>query len=63
MNPEIARSIATQHHEELRLLMTQSRRAFHRRWHVSWSRAVLSADATHRRGSSLVIIISARRPA
>jgi hypothetical protein len=31
---------------------------------VSWSRTVLSADTTgRRRGSSLVIIISARRPA
>jgi hypothetical protein len=62
MNPEIARSIATQHHEDLRQLMARRRRAFPR-WRVSWSRAVLQADATHRRGSSLVIIISARRPA
>jgi hypothetical protein len=39
------------------------RRVFPQGWHVSWSRMTLSADATHRRGSSLVIIISARRPA
>jgi hypothetical protein len=63
MNPEIAKSIATQHYEELRQLRARSRRAFGKRWHVSWSRTVLADDATHRRGSSLVIIISARRPA
>jgi hypothetical protein len=83
MNPEIAKNIAAEHHEELRQHMAESRRgpvrrnpghsfldrafpkghAFPKGWHVSWSRTVLSADATHRRGSSLVIIISARRPA
>jgi len=63
MNPENAMRIATEHREDLRQQMALSRRAFRRGWHVSWSRAVLSADATHRRGSSLVIIISARRPA
>jgi hypothetical protein len=75
MNPEIAKTIAAEHHEELRQHMAESRRgpvrrdpghsflAFPKGWHVSWSRTVLSADPTHRRGSSLVIIISARRPA
>ena len=77
MNPEIAKTIAAERHEELRLHMAESRRgpvrrnpghgflrrAFPKGWHVSWSRTVLSADATHRRGSSLVIIISARRTA
>jgi hypothetical protein len=73
MNPETAQTIAAQHHESLRLEAAQSRRmpvrnrsrGFPRRrpgWHVSWSRTILSADATQRRGSSLVIIISARRP-
>jgi hypothetical protein len=52
MNTASARIIAKEHHETLR------------RWHVIWSRTVLSADATHRRrGSSLVIIISAHKPA
>jgi hypothetical protein len=77
MNPEIAKTLATRHSEELRQHMAESRRgpvrrglgrsfmgrAFPKGWHVSWSRTVLSADANHRRGSSLVIIISARRPA
>jgi len=83
MNPEIAKTLATRHSEELRQRMAESRRgpvrrdagrsflsraipggrAFPKGWNVSWSRTVLSADATHRRGSSLVIIISARRPA
>lgn len=77
MHPEIAKTIAVQHYEELRQHAAESRRGpvrrsaghgflnrvFPKGWHVSWSRTVLSADATHRRGSSLVIIISARRPA
>ena len=78
MHPENAKTIATSHHEELRQQMAESRRGPVRharrifpRWprvpsglNVSWSRTVLSADTTgRRRGSSLVIIISARRPA
>ena len=53
MNTASARIIAKEHHETLLP-----------GWHVTWSRTVLSADATHRRrGSSLVIIISAHKPA
>ena len=63
MHPEIAKSIAIQHHEDLRHHVAASRRAFPKGWHVSWSRTVLSADADHQRGLSLVIIISARRAA
>ncbi len=72
MHPEIAPTIAAQHHRSLRDQAAQSRRrparnrsrGFPRHplgWSVSWSRTILSADATHRRGSSLVIIITARR--
>jgi hypothetical protein len=77
MHPENAKTIAASHHEELRQQMAESRRGpvrharriFPRgsRWprglNVSWSRTVLSADTGRRRGSSLVIFISARRPA
>ena len=63
MHPEIAKSIAIQRHDDLRQHVAASRRAFPRGWHVSWSRTVLSADADHQRGLSLVIIISARRAA
>jgi len=74
MHPENAKTIAAGRHEELRQQMAESRRgpvrhsgfARHllpRGLNVSWSRTVLSADAGRRRGSSLVIIISARRPA
>lgn len=72
MNPEIAKDVAAQHHQCLRLEAAQSRRtpartrsrSFPRHrlgWHVSWSRTILSADAAERHGSSLVIVISARR--
>ncbi|HXL87521.1 MAG TPA: hypothetical protein VN969_00830 [Streptosporangiaceae bacterium] len=63
MHPETAKSIAIQHHEDLRRRVAASRRALPKRWRVSWSGTVLSADADHQRGSSLVIIISARRAA
>jgi hypothetical protein len=65
-----ARIIAEEHHETLRRQAADGRRRPVRplpprlpSWRVSWSRTILSADATHRRGSSLVIIISARKPA
>ena len=68
MNSEIAQTIANEHHRTLRRLAADSRRRPVRRlpprlpgWHVSWSRTVLSADTPRRRGSSLVIIISARK--
>jgi hypothetical protein len=73
MHPEIAKTLAAQHRDEL---MHHSRsgpeKAGRRRrlprWHVSWTRTVLApAGATHaranQRGSSLVIIISAHRSA
>ncbi len=71
MHPENAKTIAARHHEELRQHMAESRRGpvrharriFPRGLNVGWSRTVLSADTGRRRGSSLVIIISARRPA
>jgi hypothetical protein len=75
MHPELAPTIAAQHHQSLRREAARSRqmparpqsRGFpgHRPgWSVSWSRTILSADAAQRpgwQGSSLVIIISARR--
>jgi hypothetical protein len=72
MHPEIAPIIAAQHQQGLRRQAARSRlmparnrsRRFHSRplgWSVSWSRTILSADATQRPESSLVIIISARR--
>jgi hypothetical protein len=72
MHPEIALTIAAQHHQSLRREAARSRRMPARNqsrgfpgrrlgWSVSWSRTILSADATQRQGSSLVIIISARR--
>jgi hypothetical protein len=63
MHPEIAKRIAIQRHDDLRQHAAASRRALPKGWHVSWSRTVLSADAAHQRGSSLIIIISARRAA
>jgi hypothetical protein len=76
MHPEIAPTIAAQHCQDLRREAARSRRRPARTrsrgfpwrplgWSVSWSRTILSADATERRGwqgSSLVIIISARKP-
>jgi hypothetical protein len=72
MHPEIAPIIAAQHQQSLRREAARSRRLPARNrsrgfpghplgWSVSWSRTILSADATQRRESSLVIIISARR--
>jgi len=86
MHPEIAKTLVAQRHDELTHSAESSQGArnssapswFSRhfpRWHVSWSRTVLSpagpsgaADSgrpgsASRRGSSLVIIISAHRSA
>ena len=64
MHPEIAKALVSQRHDELVHDTAVSRRGpSHRRfprWHVSWTRTILSPGA--RRGSSLVIIISAHRP-
>ena len=74
MHPEIARALVTHHRDELAQDAAAGRRRFPR-WHVSWTRTVLvpavapgTADANRaghagRRGSSLVIIISAHRSA
>lgn len=73
MHPEIAKTLAAQHHDELARQTASGRRADRRRlprWHISWSRTVLApagpgggnrAGQAGRRGSSLVIIISAHR--
>jgi hypothetical protein len=60
MHPEIARTLAAQHYDELARCAAQTKRGPVRRlprWNVSWSRA------REARGSSLLIIISAHRPA
>jgi hypothetical protein len=81
MHPEIAKTLAEQRHDELIRHTTESRRTREvrtswvsrhlPRWHVSWTRTVLSPaggsgtvsggipDRPGKRGSSLVIIISA----
>jgi hypothetical protein len=80
MNPEIARTLTEQRRGELTRYAAGSRRGSSARpgwvrrhlprWHVSWSRTVLSPSASlgaatggfpDRRGSSVVIIISAHR--
>jgi hypothetical protein len=82
MHPEIAKTLVAQRHEELAHTAENSQGAressgpswFSRhfpRWHVTWSRTVLSpagaagdrSGAPAKRGSSLVIIISAHRSA
>jgi hypothetical protein len=78
MHPEIAKTLVAQRRDEL-VQQTASRRQTGRRglprWHVSWTRTVLApaggpgpadgnrAGRAGRRGSSLVIIISAHRSA
>jgi hypothetical protein len=80
MNPETAKTLVAQRHDEL-VHATASRksgpsRRLFPRWHVSWTRTVLApvgpvapmgpatpATRTARRGSSVVIIISAHRSA
>lgn len=63
MNPQNAMILAEQHHDDLRRQAAESRQRRMRipRWNLTWSRTSLSS--TERRGSSLVIIISAHRPA
>lgn len=83
MHPEIAKTLTEQRRGELTEYAAGSRRSSPARpswlsrhlprWHVSWSRTVLSAageraiagsgypDRPGQRGSSLVIIISAHR--
>ncbi len=79
MHPEIAKSLIAQHHDELVHTIAGGRRDAARhlfpRWHVSWTRTILAppgapaaagsarASQDGHRGSSLVIIISAHRPA
>jgi len=78
MHPEIAKTLAVQRHEELVRQAASCRLTGRRRfprWHISWTRTVLApagpkdpagghlAGRASRRGSSLVIIISARRSA
>ena len=79
MNPEIAKTLVAQRHDELMHDTARSRRGPGRRrfprWHVSWTRTVLApagppvaagsgrSGRTSRRGRSLVIIISAHRSA
>ena len=67
MHPEIARTLVAQRHDELARHAAESRRASRRRrfprWHVSWSRTILSPAGAGRRESSWVIIISANRTA
>jgi hypothetical protein len=83
MNPEIAKTLIKQRREELTRHTAESRHAREAgtswlsrhvpRWHVSWTKTVLSPaggpgtagsgrpDRPGKRGSSLVIIISAYR--
>jgi hypothetical protein len=64
MHPEIAKTLVAQHRDELMQQTAPGRRTGRRRlprWHVSWTRTVLAQAG--RRGSSLVIIISAHRSA
>ena len=75
MHPETAKSLVAQHRDELVRDSESGHRAARRRfprWHVSWTRTVLApaiepgasrAGRVSRRGSSLVIIISAHRSA
>jgi len=83
MNPEIAKTLVAQRHDELMHDTAPSPRGPGRRgpgrhlfprWHVSWTRTVLApagapaggtgrSGRAARRGSSLVIIISAHRSA
>jgi hypothetical protein len=70
-HPETAKALVAQHHDRLVRDTAEARRGGRRRlprWHVNWTRTVLvpaaSAGASGpvcRRGSSLVIIISAHR--
>ncbi len=79
MNPEIAKTLVAQRHDELMRDTARSSRGPGRRrfprWHVSWTRTVLAPAGppaaagggrpfrASRRERSLVIIISAHRSA
>ena len=78
MHPEIAKTLVAQRRDELVQQTASSRPTGRRRfprWHISWTRTVLApagapgpagsnrAGPAGRRGSSLVIIISAHRSA
>jgi hypothetical protein len=72
MHPELLSSLATEHCRDLRAAMSARRAVGARpraprltlpRLRVSWTRTRLAAVAGSRRGSSLVIIISATRTA
>jgi hypothetical protein len=63
MHPYATEALADQRQQEVRRLCAESRRGPVRafpRWHLSWSKTTLTSD---HRSSSLVIIISAHRPA
>jgi hypothetical protein len=69
MHPEIAKTLIAQRHDELAQQAAECRRIPKRRlprWHVSWSRTILSPaeqSGAGGRESSWVIIISANRTA
>jgi hypothetical protein len=71
MHPDISKALITQHRDELVRSAALARRPGRRRprgiwaWRVSWTRTVLApaAGGAGAGGSSLVIIISAHRPA
>ena len=64
MHPYIAMTLTDQRRQEIARNVAESRRGPVRRfprWQLSWSRTTLVS--TGRRGSALMIIISAHRPA
>jgi len=79
MHPETAKALVAQHRDELSRDTASGRRGSARRlfprWHVTWTRTILApagapagagsgpTGRARRRGSSLVIIITAHRAA
>jgi hypothetical protein len=72
MHPRITQSLARERRAELVQCITESRREPSRRlfphWNVTWSRTTLAPAAagqhtSRKHGSSLIIVISARRTA
>jgi hypothetical protein len=64
MHPYIAQTLTEQRHREILRQTAESRRGPVRRfprWHLSWSRTTLASSG--QKGSSLIIIVSAHRPA
>jgi hypothetical protein len=64
IHPYLTQALAEQRQREVKQLSAESRRGPVRvfpRWHLSWSKTTLASSG--HRGSSLVIIISAHRPA